>query len=443
MLTRNNFFKKRSLFFLLLILCQFVNAQELVPVGEGWAKNSVNTVIFRKNSLTSFKDTQFIAYYNGEGFVVTGKRSLKSKQWQLHQTSYKGQIKDAHNSISIAVDGDGFLHMAWDHHGNRLRYCKSVRPGALELTEELPMTGSLERNVTYPEFYHLPNGDLLFFYRDGSSGSGNLVINRYHLQTKSWTQLHSNLIDGEKARNAYWQACVDAKGAVHLSWVWRESPNVASNHDLCYARSDDGGLTWKRSTGENYALPITAATAEYACKIPQSRELINQTSMAADDMGAPFIASYWRDSGSAVPQYRLVYKTDAIWKMQTANFRNTPFSLSGAGTKRIPISRPQVIVWKEKGKTAVGIIFRDAERGNKVSAAISKNIAQNKWSLLDLTNESVGSWEPTFDSERWKRNHQLYLFVQKTEQADAEGTSSLSPQMISVLQWVPKKTKSK
>ena len=42
------------------------------------------------------------------------------------------------------------------------------------------------------------------------------------------------------------QACVDTKGTIHISWVWRESPDVASNHDLCYAKSADG-ITWVNS----------------------------------------------------------------------------------------------------------------------------------------------------------------------------------------------------
>jgi len=428
---------KISTCFLLLFANLLTKAQSVSNVDFGWAGNSINTIVFRKNSLTSFKDTQFIAYYNAEAFVVIGKRALNSNKWQLKQTPYKGKIRDAHNSISIAVDGTGYLHVAWDHHGSRLRYAKSVAAGSLVLTEELPMTGNLSKAVTYPEFYNLPDGNLLFFYRDGSSGSGNLVINRYDVHTKAWTQHHQNLIDGEKVRNAYWQACVDAKGTIHLSWVWRESPDVASNHDMAYARSDDGGVSWKNSTGESYALPITAATAEYACKIPQGSELINQTSMTADEKGHPFIATYWRDSGTNIPQYHVIYKTGKTWQVQSLNFRTTSFSLSGAGTKRIPVSRPQILVWGAKGKTASAVIFRDAERGNKVSVALSKNITSKAWKVVDLTTHEVGSWEPTYDLVLWKRKGIVDLFVQKTEQSDAEGMSALPPQMISVLRWLP------
>jgi hypothetical protein len=413
------------------------NTVSIVPVDSGWAANSVNAVVFRKNSLASYKQWQYIAYYNNRKYVVLGKRTLGSAKWELVQTKFQGNATDAHNAISIMVDGDGYLHLAWDHHNNALNYCRSISAGSLQMTERMPMTGSLEENVSYPEFYSLPGGDLFFLYRDGGSGKGNLVVNYYHTKTKQWQQLHSNLVDGEGKRNAYWQACTDSKGRIHLSWVWRESPDVASNHDLCYARSDDGGITWLKSTGEKYRLPITAATAEYACKIPPNSELINQTSMVADAGGNPVIATYWRSKGDSIPQYRIVYKAHGEWKNGELGFRKTPFSLSGQGTKRIPISRPQIITWTNGNKQNAMLLFRDAERGERVSAAITTDITTNKWQLTDLLTTGVGSWEPSYDTELWKRKKILNLFVQKVEQADAEGMVNVPPTMINVLEWKP------
>jgi len=410
----------------------------MIPVEKGWAKNSVNTVSFRKNSLVTYRDTQVIAFYDADRYVVLGKRKLGSADWLLARTQYQGNTADAHNSISIAVDGDGYLHMAWDHHNNALRYAKSVAPLSLQMGNKSPMTGKAENRLSYPEFYSLPNGDLLFFYRDGGSGQGNLVINKYNTAKREWTQLHQNLIDGEKARNAYWQACTDQQGVIHISWVWRESPDVASNHDLCYARSKDGGISWEKSTGEKYNLPITTATAEYAFRIPQKSELINQTSMIADEKGAPFIATYWRDEASSVPMYRVVYLDKKKWYLSTLQIRNTPFSLSGGGSKRIPIARPQILV-KGAGKNAgVSVVFRDEERGSKVSVASASKIKKGKWVVHDLTQTTVGSWEPSFDSEHWKQTGNLHLFVQNVEQVDAEGKSDMPPQMVYVLEWKPR-----
>jgi hypothetical protein len=413
---------------------------KLIKVDSGWANNSVNTAIFRKNSLVSFHNWQFIAYYNKDGFVVLGKRKLNDTKWVLKQTQFKGNVSDAHNVISIMIDGDGYLHMAWNHHNNSLHYVKSKAPGSLEMTKELSMAGKLENKVSYPEFYRMPNGNLIFFYRDGGSGNGSLVVNQYDIKTRTWKQLHSNLIDGEGQRSAYWQACVDTKGYIHLSWVWRETPDVATNHDLCYTCSKDGGLTWQKSSGEIYKLPITASNAEYAFHIPQKSELINQTSMFADDDGRPYIATYWREDGSAVPQYHLVYKTNDSWEKEVLDFRKTPFSLSGGGTKKIPISRPQAVAWKEGKNLSAALIFRDAERGDKVSVAINKNIGSEKWNVIDLTQTAVGSWEPTYDTELWKEKKVLHVFVENVEQVDAEGQAKIPAQMIEVVEWDPKKT---
>lgn len=406
----------------------------IVDVADGWARNSVNAVVFRKNSLVTHGDQQYIAFYDRDANVVLGRRQLGGDAWALQTTPFKGNALDAHNSISIMVDGAGTLHVSWDHHNNALRYARSVRPGSLELTDKLAMTGRDEGSVSYPEFHRLPDGNLLFLYRDGGSGRGNLVINRYDVATQTWTRLHDNLISGEGRRNAYWQAFVDHRGTIHVSWVWRESPDVASNHDMAYARSRDGGLTWETSTGQPYALPITAATAEVAARIPQNSELINQTSMSADKDGNPFIASYWRRAGSGVPQYQIVYRNGAAWRELELDFRRTPFSLSGTGTKAIPISRPQIMVDPQGGAL---LVFRDEERGSKVSVARITDFDARRWTVHDLTADAVGAWEPSFDTELWRARGELHLFLQAVQQIDGEGTAAAPPSKVRVLQWRP------
>src|SRR5687767_7365381 len=71
----------------------------IVSVDSGWAANSVNTAVFRKNSLVSFGDTQFIAYYNANRYMVIGKRKTGERNWSLKQTQYQGNTRDAHNVI--------------------------------------------------------------------------------------------------------------------------------------------------------------------------------------------------------------------------------------------------------------------------------------------------------------------------------------------------------
>lgn len=404
-------------------------AQHLSKVGLGYSGTSVNTAIFRCNSVVSHGGWQFVAYYDSTATVVIGKRRIGSDRWELTRTQYKGNVKDAHNVISLMTDGDGYLHLAFDHHGHPLKYCRSVAPLSAEMGELSPMTGNHEGNITYPEFYRLPDGDLLFAYRDGSSGNGNMVLNRYSVKERKWSRVQTNLIDGEGKRNAYWQMCVDGAGTIHIAWVWRESASVNTNHDMCYARSYDKGRTWQRSDGSAYELPINAANAEYALRIPQNSELINQTSICADEGGRPCIATYWRADGEAVPQYRVVWHDGRQWHSRQVSRRTTPFSLSGVGTKMIPMSRPKVAVCGKR----VYCLFRDEERGSRVSVAMADSIGAAEWVVSDLTTFSVGSWEPSIDSEMLKLGR-LHVYVQATAQGDGEKVADMKPQPVYVLE---------
>lgn len=403
---------------------------KLSMAGKGYSSTSVNTAVFRTNSVVTAGKYQFISYYDQDGYVVVGRRRSGKEQWTLHRTQYRGNVRDGHNVISMMVDGDGYVHLSFDHHGNKLNYCRGLKPWGLEMGDKEAMTGRDEADVTYPEFYRLSGGDLLFAYRSGASGRGNLVLNRYNCRERRWQRVHSVLIDGENRRNAYWQMYVDGRGTIHLSWVWRETWHVETNHDLCYARSEDGGVTWQKSNGERYTLPITAGNAEYACRIEQNSELINQTSMSTDASGKPFIATYWRSRGDSVPQYRLVWFDGQQWRQRQVSNRKTPFSLKGGGTKMIPIARPRIVV---DGNKAM-YIFRDEERGSRVSMYTTDDITNGSWQAVDLSDFAVDAWEPSLDTELWKRKRRLDIFVQHTRQGDGEHLSPMEPQPVYVME---------
>lgn len=71
----------------------------------------MNAPIFRKNSVVSFHGIQYTAYYDSTGSVILAKRELGSDIWEEHKTQHTGDINEAHCSISIAVDGNGYIDM--------------------------------------------------------------------------------------------------------------------------------------------------------------------------------------------------------------------------------------------------------------------------------------------------------------------------------------------
>ena len=200
----------------------------------------------------------FRAFYDGD-YPRVREAQTRPSELEVATAQYSGDARDAQKSISISIAVNGFLHIPLNQHDTPL-HIAAAPSGTLEPG---PIDDGEGSRVTYP-ILSLRGFDLLFLYPRRSSGSGDLMLRRYHTRTRKWVRVHDSLIDGEGERNAYWQMAVDSKGTIHLSWVWRETPDVATNHDLCYAKSDDGGKTWRKSSGEKYRLPITAGTAEYA-----------------------------------------------------------------------------------------------------------------------------------------------------------------------------------
>ena len=83
------------------------------------------------------------------------------------------------------------------------------------------------------------------------------------------------------------------------------------------------------------------------------------------------------------------------------------------------------------------MIYRDEERGSKITLASCSDLSSNQWDVRDLTDESVGMWEPSYDRQLWDAEGKLHIYMQQVEQADAEGLTNAAATPVSVLQWEP------
>jgi hypothetical protein len=413
----------------------------VIPIsGAAWAGSSVNVVANIRQSVYTHGRTQFAAFYDADRYMVLARRSLDADQWETRRTVSQGNVADAHNSISLVVDGAGILHVAWDHHVNQLNYARGAAPGSIELGPKQAMTGRLESRVTYPQFFRLPGGDLLFLYRDGSSGRGSLVLNRYAVAKAAWATVQANLIDGEDKRSPYWDMTIDRRGTLHLAWVWRDSPDVATNHDICYARSSDEGRTWSGSNGSPVAIPITARTAEYAVRIPQNSNLMNSPAITADDEGRPYVTTYWSPAPGAPPRFHVVHHDGTAWRIIEGPARSDVFTLSGGGTKAPPISRAVVLVERAGQADRIHLVYRDSETAGsgRVTAATLERAGAGTWTVRHLTMESVGAWEPALDPAAWAGLRQVHMLVQRVRQRDGDDRMGMaSPTPIGLLVWNP------
>ena len=104
-----------------------INDGNLATDDRGRANTHINSVAFKNQALTTVAGYQFTSYYDLTGKLVIARRNLVSSPtaWSLLRTQFSPvNINDAHDTSVIAVDGDGYLHVAWGVHGNPLYYTR-------------------------------------------------------------------------------------------------------------------------------------------------------------------------------------------------------------------------------------------------------------------------------------------------------------------------------
>lgn len=410
-------------------------AMRLLPIEPGYAATKVNTAIFRHHAVLTHEGRQYVSYYDADGMVTIASRELPGDQWTIQRTAFKGRVTDAHNAISLGVSTDGLLHLSYDHHGHPLRYRRSELPGDPgSFGPQLLMTGQREQRVTYPQFVNLADGTLLFFYRDGGSGRGDVCINRYQPQDQSWHVLQHPLISGEGRCNAYWcRPAVGSDGSLQLAWCWRRSGDASTNSKICYARSLDGGETWANSRGEIYALPITPETAEVIDPVEEKNNLSNQDSSEADSRNHLHVVIRKNDA-QGIPQFFHIWWDADCWRTSQVTQFTEPFVMKGGGTLRTPLSRADLLLDRKDG---VYVLYRDNRLGSRPMMAGASPPDYDRWTHTALADVDLRQWEPNYDIGRWKREGVLDLFIQSTDQGNHETVTQTGPQMVSILECRP------
>lgn len=241
---------------------------------------------------------QFVAFYDARRQLTVARRKLVERRWEFTKLPDTTGW-DSHNYLTMTLDDGGFLHLSGDMHAVPLKYFRSTKPLDPSTFERVDkMTGVREDRVTYPKFLRGPANELLFTYRDGGSGDGNQIYNVYDPGTRKWRRLLDQpLTDGEGERNAYFDGPVKGPdGWFHLAWVWRESPDAATNHDLSYARSKDL-VHWENAVGKPLKPPIRLNDGIIVDPVPQHGGMINGNSRVGfDDKGRVTISYHKYDS---------------------------------------------------------------------------------------------------------------------------------------------------
>lgn len=330
-------------------------------------------------AMLTHPNRQFLAFYDADRVMTLAQRDLPDTTWTF--AALPSRLGwDSHNCVTLAVDRDGFLHVSGNMHCAPLVYFRSTRPLDIHSMQPLHrMTGAREERVTYPRFMNGPDGALLFTWRDGGSGNGATLWARYDAATRKWSPLTPEpLFDGQGRMNAYPHGPVRGPdGRFHLSWVWRDTPDCETCHDICYARSRDM-VHWENAAGKPLTLPVRAGADVVVDPVPARGGLINPCQAIGFDAQGRAIVSYTKHDAAGNTQLCNARWEDGAWRVSQASDWNHRWDFSGRGS----------IICE------IGVGAVEAQDGTLAQSYSHATLGGGRWALDPATLKPTGPAEP-------------------------------------------------
>lgn len=302
-----------------------------LEIDTVWAANTVSF------DLHTVGDRQFVAYYDRDRMMTVASRRLGDRTWK--KMTLPNQLRwDSHNYVTLGIDGEGFLHVSGNMHVNPLVYFRSEKPwDVMSLKEQKQMVGEDESRVTYPKFFNDKDGRLQYSYRSGGSGDGNSLVNRFIVEEGRWERLLDEPlfvgIGTDGTRNAYHRFVRDPEGNFHYAWIWRDTPQVETSHQICYATTPDL-LQWENAFGQPLELPFRPDDERVIVDpVPSGGGSHNSRyQVILTEEGTP-IVGYVKYDGNGLTQCYLARPDDGAWISRQISDWDFRWEFFGGGDK--------------------------------------------------------------------------------------------------------------
>jgi len=412
---------------------------------DGKFGTAINGRTYQKDILGSHNGYQYIAYYNNNRHVCISRRKLPSGEWKtIEFLDYDFKSNDSHNVVTFGIcPNDGTIHLAFDHHGSPLHYRVSKKGLATNPdTEEWsaasfgPVLSELEKGkpikITYPKFWQTPEGNLQMNYRKGGSGNGDRMLVDYNAKNGKWEntrQIDSSLgmfedqLGKSETRCSYPNGYdYDAKGRLHVTWVWREDSQGA-NHDLNYVYSDDRGVSWKTNDGKLLKeIPNVNSPGIIVQSIPRVFGLMNDHGQLIDSKGRVHVVMYHgtketiEAAGSTPGATRWGPKEAQryfhYWRDEKGNWKSTQLPV-------IVGNRPKIFTDKKDNLVLIyagtGNQTKNGKGKSDNDLVIAVATAKNNWQDWHVEHTVKGPFmnEMLGDTYLWKKEGILSIMLQK------------------------------
>lgn len=415
--------------------------------GDTWPY--FNMASFDQDKVLSFNGFQYTLYWDRDKTLVLARRNLADdvlKLLRFKEYTLTINPRDGHRNTVVGISpADGRLHLSWDHHNNPLRYTKSRRgiisdpPAQLTLehfepAQPLLPDDPLETRVTYPRFLNDGEAVLYFIYRQGGSGRGDNYIHRYQAESSTWKRMGTTGLfsrhgtypawDNSTSRNAYLNDVLfDNRNRLHVTWTYREAGRSwASNHDLHYAYSDDGGQTWRNNEGQQIADLNNGDSIELADRgivvreIPVFSWLMNQTTMVIDSRNRPHVITYHLTEPVRPENLKHDPPRDVYAKLRMHHYWRDEQGTWQGGNTGVPLhTRPGVVVDSE-GR----LIVYHVNQGKLRCLVAHGESGWTQWETAHISVPEVTLHKVSKPDRRLAETAGILSMVAATRQADGE-----------------------
>lgn len=392
----------------LLVFCQNVFSQVLKTdiVDSTFSDFAVPMRMF-----TAEKDKrmryQYVVYYDKYHNMCiasrTGKYNKKLGQYEKFSKFKYVRLNsvienDSHNYTTVFVDSKGYVHVSGNMHSSEMNYWRTEKPYDIRSIRKVTLIPDGDKkHCSYPCFFLNRNtNELMFTYRDGGSGNGDLYL--YVFKKGRWEFVDVLFAGKNSSDNNYVFGLVGEQpqdlynpytGYYELLYLWRETPNASTCKRLCYVRTRDF-RSFENSKGEPVKLPLTSSTT--ACVIddvPVNGGLLNTCWRMCSTSFGTFIVYHKYDSNGDSQLYSVLINSaenKMVGPTPLTRWKKGRYEFGGGG------SGPDISGWvsfeigKEKDASGKEILWLQC------SASFDKNRRLIYDTNLDLIHETKPEW---------------------------------------------------
>lgn len=234
-------------------------------------------------------------------------------------------VDDAgHNTPSLAVDGDGYVHVFAAMHNEAWHYYRSSQPylpsQMTSHSSEMPDPSLL---ITYPVVKSDSLGNLWLIVRgdNGDNIARGGYLYKYTLSAKAWTRIARFAYDADTAVYPD-DIAFDASGNLHIIFEWSKNPASAIRHQGSYLRYSPATNTWSVANGDTVSVPVTRTTPQLVFQPLTAGEKYD--TIGVNDTAAPAFQSaklaLYESSGTVHVQAAYRYKAvvGGVWQVRRA-----------------------------------------------------------------------------------------------------------------------------